>query len=524
MKAILVNPPIPKTFWSFESVLEITGKSAVMPPLGLITVAALLPDDWDLKLIDMTFEKPAEQDWDECDVVLTSGMSVQYHGILDVVREGKRRGKTVLVGGPWAFHFPEEALRAGADLVVAGEGELTVPRLLEHLRRGESGIIIRAEGLADMETSPPPRYDILDLDRYLNVSIQFSRGCPFQCEFCDVTLMLGHKVRTKRPAQVLTELDMLYRSGCRGYIFVVDDNFAGSSVRAKELLRAMAPWQEAHGRPFQFYTQASVNMAGDEELLDLMVDAGFYKVFLGIETLDEESLKGAKKNQNVATDPEWACERINRAGLGIIAGCIIGFDDEKPGADRRLIDFARRTNIPEMFGSLLQAPDGTALWHRLKKEGRLLEGAQDRLGNQTSGMNFTPTRPFSQIVREFVNLYEVLYARDFYLDRAFRHVTNMKRSKVKKPAKMPRLYELRAVFTILLRHGVLYPSRLKFWKYLGTLLWSFPEQVPRFLDYCVAGEHYSDFLYEIKEGLSAQRTDPAPSGDMNHPPVEASSR
>jgi radical SAM superfamily enzyme YgiQ (UPF0313 family) len=377
---------------------------------------------------------------------------------------------------------------------VVGEGEITIKSLLHHLHRKESGLIIRAESMADLETSPLPRYDLLDADGYLNMAIQSSRGCPFQCEFCDVTLMFGRKMRTKRPAQFLAELQAIHDLDRWRYLFVVDDNFVGNPVKAKELLKEIISWQKSRGWPFELYTQASVNMAADDELLELMVEAGFYKVFLGIESLDEESLRNARKYQNVATDLELACKKINRAGLGIIAGCIIGFDNEKPGADQRLVDFASRTHIPEMFVSLLQAAEGTDLWRRLKGEGRLFEnGEANAFGNQTTLMNFEPTRPIDQVVGEFVHTYDSLYSREAYLQRSFRHVMNMNPRKIKKKFEYPRFFELAALFKILVRYGIILQSRREFWKYLFTILRKRPDQAGRFIDYCVAGEHYSDY-------------------------------
>ena len=258
------------------------------------------------------------------------------------------------------------------------------------------------------------------------MAVQFSRGCPFQCEFCDITFMYGREVRTKSPDQILQELQILYDLGWRRVVFFVDDNFIGNPSRTKDLLRKLVPWMEERGHPFDFTTQASVNLAADQELLDLMVRAGFWKVFLGIETLDRESLKDAKKFQNAAVDLDQVCEKINRAGLQIIAGCILGFDNERPGADQRLIDFASRNHIPEMFVTLLQAGPGTDLWKRLEKEGRLMFGGfNDNLGSQTGLINFLPTRPRSEIAGEFIRLYDALYDPEFYLNRSFEYLSRM---------------------------------------------------------------------------------------------------
>ena len=504
MKVLLVNPNHPQTFWSFNRVLKMLGKKALMPPLGLLTVAAMLPPEWDLKFRDLTFQDISPEEWEECDLLFVSGMIVQHHGILQTIKEGKRRGKTVVVGGPWAFHFPEDALAAGADLAVKGEAELIMPRLLDSLERRESGQVITASGHADLENSPPPRFDLIDLNSYLDMALQFTRGCPFHCDFCDITLMLGRRVRTKTPRQIRQELQVLDDLGWRGNVFFVDDNFIGSPPKAKELLKELIPWMGSRGHPFDFFTQASVNLAADPELLDLMVKAGFTSVFLGIETTDVDSLIGAGKLQNATVDLDEACRRINRAGLQITAGCIMGFDQEKPGADQRLLDFAIRTRIPKLFVTLLQAGPGTGLWDRLAREGRLLPTSYENLTNQTGLLNFVPTRPQEEIAEEFIRLYDRLYDPGFYLQQTLGHFLDMDPLKVKKPFSLPRLFEVRALLIMFFRQGVQYPSRRQFWKTLLTAAWKIPERLPFFLSLCVELEHYTEYRRTIARELRRQ--------------------
>lgn len=505
MNVLLVNPRSPETYWSFYKVAKLLKKKALVPPLGLLTVAGLLPREWNLRLVDMELREVSEGDWDFCDLVLVSGMFTQQSGIIECIKKGKAKGKTVAVGGPWVFHCPEPALEAGADIVIRGEGECTVPLLIDTLRRGDSGIVITAQDRADITTSPPPRYDLLDMGLYLNMSLQFSRGCPFHCEFCDITYMFGRRVRTKSPRQILNELQILYDLGWRRAVFFVDDNLIGHQLRAKELLKELIVWQEQRGYPFECFTQASVNLATDGELLDLMARAGFFKVFLGIESTDRESLEVARKHQNTKFDLAAACEKINRAGLTIIAGCIIGFDNEKPGADERLIEFARRTQIPEMFITLLQAGPGTDLWARLEREGRLLpQEFTDDSGNQTGLMNFVPTRPIREIVDEFVHVYDQLYDPQQYLERSFEHVHRMKSPPFKKSFALPYLTELRAVAITLFKHGVLYPHRTKFWNLIFRALFTFPDRIHHFLSYCVMSEHLCQYRITVREGLRTQ--------------------
>ncbi|MBM3303043.1 MAG: B12-binding domain-containing radical SAM protein, partial [Deltaproteobacteria bacterium] len=355
-------------------------------------VASLLPREWDLKVADLTAGELTEDDWSQCDAVMVTGMVNQGSGMFETIKEGKRRGKMVVAGGPLVFHLPDDSLSPWVDIIVRGEAEEIAASLVSAMKRRERGVVIRATNWPDMSASPPPRYDLLDMGLYTDMVVQFSRGCPFLCEFCDITLMFGRKVRTKAPEQILAELQILYDLGWRRAVFFVDDNFIGSTNRAKELLRKLIPWMEDRGHPFDFMTQASVNLGKDDELLDLMARAGFHSVFLGIESTDKKSLILTKKFQNAATDLDLACQKINSAGLKVVAGCIIGFDNEEPGADQRLIDFANRNQIPEMFVTMLQAGPGTGLFKRLQAEGRVgvLE-LTDHLGSQTGLINFEPS-------------------------------------------------------------------------------------------------------------------------------------
>jgi len=503
VNVLLVNPTYPQTYWSLDKVQRMLGKKLTEPPLGLLTVAALLPKSWNLKLIELKVREITWDEWNTCDILFISGMGVQSPGVIETIRNGRKKNKTVVVGGPWVFHAPNDALAAGADIVVKGEAEQIMPQLLTAIEKGISGIIIESDSRTDLKDSPVPRYDLLDIKAYTTLEIQFSRGCPFRCEFCDVTLMLGRKVRTKSVLQILKELQNIYDTGWRSFVFFTDDNFIGNPNQTKALLREMIPWMEERSHPFEFITQATVNLAQDSEMLDLMVRAGFFKVFLGIETPDEESLKLAKKTQNTATDLNQACQTINRAGLQIIAGCIVGFDMERPGADQRLIDFAIQNEIPEMFITLLQVGPGTDMWNRLENEGRLQwRGYDENLGSQTGLINFIPTRPMREIVDEFINLYQVLYDPGFYLERTFRHIAGMKPSPVKRSFSIPSLLELRAVIITLYKQGMCYASRWKFWKYFFTAMFFLKgKRFERFVSACVMGEHYFEFRETVKKKL-----------------------
>ncbi|MGH8002119.1 MAG: radical SAM protein, partial [Brasilonema sp.] len=391
MRVLLVYPVFPPTFWSYNKILELVNRKVLLPPLGLITVAAILPQEWEFKLVDRNIRPVEEAEWAWADIVILSGMIVQKHDLINQIREAKQRGKLVAVGGPYPTSVPSEIQKAGTDFLVLDEGEITLPMFVEALQRGETSGIFRATEKPDVAETPIPRYDLLEFDAYDSMSIQFSRGCPFECEFCDIIVLYGRKSRTKKPSQLLKELDYLYELGWRRAVFMVDDNFIGNKRNVKLLLKALKIWQAEHQYPFVFNTEASVDLATDLELMELMVECNFNAVFLGIETPDEESLQLTKKFQNTRSSLTDTVDKIIRTGLRPMAGFIIGFDGEKKGAASRIIHFVEQAAIPTAMFGMLQALPNTALWHRLEKEGRLLDKAhkttQESLGNQTTLIN-----------------------------------------------------------------------------------------------------------------------------------------
>jgi radical SAM superfamily enzyme YgiQ (UPF0313 family) len=503
VRVLLIYPIFPQSFWSFDGALKLLDRKSMLPPLGLITVAAILPQTWEFKLVDRNVRAVTEDEWNWADVVLLSAMIVQKADFLDQIQEAKRRGKLVAVGGPYATALPEEAGSAGADFLILDEGEITLPLFVEALERGDTSGTIRANGnRPDVTTTPIPRYDLLELEAYDNMSVQFSRGCPFQCEFCDIIVLYGRKPRTKTPEQLLAELERLYELGWRRSIFMVDDNFIGNKRNVKILLNTLKGWMAEHQYPFHFSTEASVDLAKDQELMDLMVECNFNGVFLGIETPDESSLTLTQKYQNTRDSLADAVDAIARTGLRVMAGFIIGFDGETAGAGDRIVRFVEQTTIPIALFSMLQALPDTALWHRLKREGRLIEA--DANINQTTLMNFVPTRPIEDIAREYVESFWKLYDPKLYLDRAYRHFLKLGAPRHRSRLRKISWKVLRAFAIICWRQGVVRESRFQFWHHLFGILRHNPRVLEHYIAVCALNEHFVQYRTEVRSKIEAQ--------------------
>ncbi len=505
MRVLLLYPLFPESFWSFDKALELIGRKVSLPPLGMITVAAILPQTWEFRLIDRNIRTETEADWEWADLVILSGMIVQKADMMHLIREAKRRNKLVAAGGPYVTSVPEGAQEAGVDFLILDEGEITLPLFVEALQRGETSGIIRADGeKPDVSTTPIPRFDLLDLKSYNEMSVQFSRGCPFQCEFCDIIVLYGRKPRTKTPGQILAELQALYDIGWRRSVFLVDDNFIGNKRNVKLMLRELGPWMTAHQYPFRFSTEASVDLGQDLELLDLMVQANFGGVFLGIETPDTESLSMTQKFQNTRNSLIESVENINRAGLSVMAGFILGFDGEKAGAGDRIIEFVEATAIPKAMFGMLQALPNTALWKRLEKEGRLLDQTKEAPGHQMALMNFVPTRSPEELAHEYINCFWELYEPSRYLSRVFRHFMTMKPSPNKVPFKMLEVVELKAVLTIFWRQGIKRNTRWQFWRQLFAVMQKNPGVFVPYLSNCALIEHFIHYRQIVRDEVEGQ--------------------
>jgi radical SAM superfamily enzyme YgiQ (UPF0313 family) len=507
MKTLLLYPQFPQSFWSYDRAMEIAGLKAVIPPLGIITVAALLPEDWEVRFYDRNVSLETEADWEWCDLVIISAMLVQRPDFHTLIKKAVRLGKKVAVGGPYPTSVPQEAQASGADYLILDEGEMTVPLFLEAIAQGQPQGIFRSPEKPDVTQSPMPRFDMLERDAYFMMAIQFSRGCPFNCEFCDIISLYGRKPRTKEPSQTLAELQYLYDLGWRGSLFIVDDNFIGNQRNVKRFLRELIPWMQQHNYPFTFMTEASVNLAEDDEMLNLMVEAGFYAVFLGIETPDQDSLVVTRKTQNTRNPLVEACRKINEAGLLIYAGFILGFDGERAGAGERIQAFVEETNIPQPMLGILQAPPNTALWNRLQQEQRLIEGeCAHPTGDQNTLMNFIPTRPIAEIAREYVEGFWKLYEPVNYLRRSFQQCLDIVPStRGTQTMQIPLGRKLRLFAQLIWHQGLRRPEiRGQFWRQLWTLLWRKPQVLNMYLALCAAGEHFWEYRVLARERITQQ--------------------
>ena len=514
MKALLLYPRFPKTFWSYDEFMKIAGLKASIPPLGIITVAAMLPAEWEIRFYDRNVSSETDADWQWCDIVILSAMIAQKEDFLAQIQKAAQLGKKVAVGGPYPTSIPEAALNAGANYLILDEGEITVPEFLEAIAQNQEQGIFRASEKPDVTKSPMPRFDLLQRDKYFMMAVQFSRGCPFNCEFCDIINLYGRKPRTKEPSQTLAELQTLYDLGWRGSIFIVDDNFIGNQRNVKRLLRELIPWMKERNYPFTFWTEASVNLAEDAELLDLMAQAGFYAVFLGIETPDQDSLQVTRKYQNTRNPLVEACQKIHQAGLLIYAGFIIGFDGERSGAGERIQAFVEQTSIAQPMLGILQAVPNTALWQRLKQEQRLLEGfggeevgeVEPALLEQEQPVGRVPTRPMAEVAREYVEAMWTMYEPKNYLRRCFEQCLNITPNPyLQQTVYFPPGKGIRLVIQLLWRQGwQRRETRLQFWQQLWAILRTKPKFLNMYLGLCAAGEHFWQYRILARERITQQ--------------------
>jgi len=483
MNVLLLYPEFPDTFWSFKHALKFIRKNASLPPLGLLTVAAMLPKEWAKRLVDVNVRKLRAQDLNWADVVFISGMIAQRDSTRELIARCRAAGKTIVAGGPLFTleheQFPE------VDHFVLNEAEVTLLEFLRDFERDGARRVYSSPEFPDIRRTPAPMWELADIRRYASMSLQFSRGCPFDCEFCNITAMFGHRPRTKTTAQVIAELDFLWRLGWRGGIFFVDDNFIGNKrVLKQELLPALIQWQQGK-RGIPFFTEASINLADDEELMRLMVEAGFNQVFVGIETPEEASLAECNKRQNQKRDLVADVKRIQRSGLEVQGGFIVGFDNDAPTIFARQIEFIQKSGIVTAMVGLLQAIPGTKLYQRLSVQGRLIGHTS---GNNLDGTtNFIPRMDRDTLREGYKRLLGHIYSPSPYYQRIRTFLRDYQRPKITRALNWE---SFRAFLHANIRLGILGRERFHYW---ALLLWTFfrrPSHFSLAVTFSIYGHHF----------------------------------
>jgi radical SAM superfamily enzyme YgiQ (UPF0313 family) len=483
MNILLVYPRHPDTFWNFRHALKFISRKSSDVPLGLLTVSALLPTGWKRRLTDLNVSKLKDRDIAWADFVFISAMSVQKDSVKEVISRCKNMNTRIVAGGPL---FTEEYDQyPEADHLVLNEAEITLPFFIKDLERGTPQRIYRSDEFADITRSPLPDYSLIKLRKYATAGIQYSRGCPYDCEFCDITALFGRKVRTKSTYQVLEELGQLQKKGWRGSVFFVDDNFIGHKRKLKsDLLPALIMWMEANNYPFTFITEASVNLADDEELMDMMAKAGFNRIFIGIETPEESCLTECNKIHNSNRDLKQCVDIIQKKGLEVFGGFIVGFDNDPPNIFQRQIDFIQKSGIITAMVGLLNAPKLSRLYSRLQKEGRIID---DFTGNNTDySMNFNPVMDRETLMEGYQKI-----IRNIYSSRSYYQRVKLFLKKYDTVNRLPLTFNrfmafIKSIFYI----GIIEKNRRYYWQLLLWSLFRKPKSFPLAVTYSIFGYHF----------------------------------
>jgi radical SAM superfamily enzyme YgiQ (UPF0313 family) len=491
MNALLIYPEWPDTYWSFKHALPFQGKRSPYPPLGLLTIVPLLPAHWKKRLVDNNVRPLREDDLKWADIALLSGMLVHKKELFAILARCRARGLRTVIGGPVTSSL--EGLSRHADHVVIGEAEDLISELVRDLEQGTAKPVYSAAVLPDLSRTPLPDQSLINAKHYSAMAIQFSRGCPFNCEFCDIIEIYGRKPRTKSPAQVIMELQQLYDSHWRGAVFLVDDNFIGNKKKVKELLPFIAEWNDRHHRPFTMFTEASVNLADDGDLLQMMKDAGFIRVFLGIETPVEASLKEAQKMQNTHRSLLESVRRIQTYGMEVMAGFIVGFDNDPDDIFDRQVEFITESAIPLAMVGLLQALPGTQLYRRLLKEGRILSEGD---GNNTEcKLSYIPKMDPKRLIEGYQSILKRIYDHDAYYDRARRFLARYQPSH-----RAPRsLEDYLALARSMVKQGLFDSARSSYWKFFLDAATRYRHVFDTAITLAIMGYHFQKLTERVCE-------------------------
>ena len=485
IKALLVYPDYPDTFWSFKYALKFISRKATEPPMGLLTVAAMLPKEWEKRLVDMKVKPLKEKDLKWADIVFIGGMSIQKKSAKEVIARCKRLGVRTVAGGPLFTTESEEF--DGIDHLVLNEAEITLQPFLEDLKKGCAKPIYTSKEFPDLRNTPVPALELIDINDYATMDIQYSRGCPYNCEFCDIVQLFGRKVRTKSEEQIIAELDAIYARGWRNEVFFVDDNFIGNKKKLKsELLPAMVKWNENKRQPLIFAAQASINLADDEELMKLMIKAGFNSVFIGIETTNQESLMECNKTQNKNRDLVQSIKKIQEHGMMVKGGFIVGFDSDPPAIFDNLIEFIQKSLIVNAMVGLLNAPCGTRLYKRLSSEGRLLRNASG--DNTDLSINFIPKMEYENLIIGYKKVIKGIYSPKPYYERVTKFIETYK--PIYQKEFRFRFKLIKPLFKSILFIGIVGKERVQYWKLFFWSLFKHPRLFHLAMTFGVYGFHF----------------------------------
>ncbi|MFA4836002.1 MAG: DUF4070 domain-containing protein [Dehalococcoidia bacterium] len=492
MKILFVYPEYPDTFWSFKHILKFMSKKATFPPLGLLTVAAMIPKEWEKRLIDMNVSALKDRDIKWADCVFLGAMITQKESAKEVIKRCNKLGKKVVAGGPVFTTGYEEF--EGIDHFVLGEAEATLPQFLEDFQKGCAKRVYASDERPDITSTPIPLWGLIDIKHYVSLPVQYSRGCPYDCEFCDIIIMNGRVPRTKKAIQVLREFKAIYKTGFRGSVFIVDDNFIGNKAKVRKLLPKVIRWQKKADYPFTFLTEASLNLASDEALMRTMVEAGFDRVFVGLETPIKESLAECNKFQNENRDMAAAVKNIQNHGLQVLGGFIVGFDNDPPSIFENQISFIQKIGVVTAMVGVLQALPKTKLHKRLQAEGRLLETSS---GNNTDGsLNFVPKMDTEVLMTGYRKILKTIYSPKKYYERIGIFLDEYKPPKRKR--KLPKLWELKAFFQSVWYLGIVGKSKRYYWQFITKAALKHRQTFPEAVVLSVYGLHFRKITEEIQ--------------------------
>jgi radical SAM superfamily enzyme YgiQ (UPF0313 family) len=499
VNVLLLYPKHPDTFWSFRQAVRVSSKRAVFPPLGLLTVASMLPEAWSKRVIDLNTDRLHDDDISGADLVFISAMVIQRDSAADIVARCNRLGVKVVAGGPLFTTEPDEF--SGVDYLVLDEAEVTLPLFLTDLQHGSPQHIYTSQERPPLTSVPLPMWSLIDMSKYVQMSLQYSRGCPFDCDFCNIGVLNGKNVRTKSKEQLLGELDALYHSGWRSAVFVVDDNFIGNKKKLKdEILPAMIEWQKARRYPFTLSTQVSINLSDDDGLMGLLTEAGFDGVFVGIESPNEDSLAECNKHQNEHRDLVASVKKLQSHGLQVQAGLILGFDSDPVSVFNSQAKFVQQSGIVMAMVGLLNAPRGTRLFKRMEHEKRLLE--DKATGDNTDcSMNFVPKMERATLVKGYIDLLGKLYSPAAYYHRIGTFFSSYK-PREKHGMSQLKWWQAVAWVRSLWIMGVRDSARVQYWRFMWTTLVTRPRSFPLSITLAVYGYHFRSVLRTL-EGSAA---------------------